>query len=67
MCYIVTDSSSHENIIPVKFSVQQIIKHVTIHLDVVFAVSILSGLEAIALFVPTHFMCPHMCPHMCQK
>ena len=46
MCYIFANSPSHRNILSVNISVQQIMKHGAIHLDAVFAVSTLLGLEA---------------------
>ena len=55
MCYIFADSPSHENILPVNFSVQQIIKHGAIHLDAVFVVSTPSGSEG-TVVVATHFV-----------
>ena len=43
--------------LPVNISVQQIMKHVAIHFDTVFAVSTLSGLGASTVVVTLRFMC----------
>ena len=42
--------------LPLNISVQQIMKHVAIHLDTEFAVSTLSGLEASTIVVTLSFI-----------